>query len=141
MYTHDDINVTNSLQHFVLVSPEYSLAYSLASSPRCSPETPTPSIEPPLELLLRGTIATRRGAPPLFFSTGGGSSSAAVEAPPIFDPKLAAPLPPAPRSLDFPTAATAANVRPGLNRGHMVPTGSSTGGEAARPTPSDEGDA
>ncbi|CAN6288792.1 unnamed protein product [Urochloa humidicola] len=117
---------------------------SSAHSPVYTPATPPATRQ--AETQFR-TMAARRGAPPFYHSTGEGSNSPAMAAPPGFDsiePALAAPPPPpaAPWFLGCPTAAAAANARPGLRNfistGH-VPTES--GDEARRPPPSGEGEA
>ncbi|CAO2172068.1 unnamed protein product [Urochloa humidicola] len=161
-----------------LTSPVASPRYS----PEYTPASPTPAVEPRLpEHLLKGTIAARRGAPPLYIDIGESSGDdvllsplpapevtplpppqaaalAALElappppspvmaAPPGFEAELAPPPPP-PRAAWFPgrpTAAAAANRRPGLRRPRFIPTGhipaGPSAGEARRPLPSGEGEA
>ncbi|PUZ53759.1 hypothetical protein GQ55_5G076300 [Panicum hallii var. hallii] len=140
---------------------------SPSPSPDYTPTTPlyTPTPAEPPEFLLRGTIATRRGAPP-FYIAAGSSISMAAAAPPGFaepEPQLVPPSPPpAPwfpeiekgpihpplgpsiLSPGRPTTAVVANARPGLRRiiktGH-VPAEMSADGEARRPPPPGEGEA
>ncbi|PVH37745.1 hypothetical protein PAHAL_5G075000 [Panicum hallii] len=112
-------------------------------SPDYTPTTPlyTPTPAEPPEFLLRGTIATRRGAPP-FYIAAGSSISMAAAAPPGFaepEPQLVPPSPPpGPWFPGRPTTVVAANARPGLRRiiktGH-VPAEMSADGEARRPPP------
>nr|CAB3495254.1 unnamed protein product [Digitaria exilis] len=153
-------------------SSEEHVSPRRSPSPDYTPETPpasplmapaTAPVEAPPEFLLRGTIAARRGAPPSYMSAGGSSSVAVVAAPPGFEapppaphaavaappgfeePSLAPPPPPpAPWFPGRPTAAAAANTRPGLRRfiktGH-IPTEMSGSLEARRCPPSGEGEA
>ncbi|CAO2210611.1 unnamed protein product [Urochloa humidicola] len=162
-YTHDDLAADDSPHRFVLASPEYSpvvpsLNHTPEPSPEYSPETPphsptplhtpTPDIESPLDFPIRRTRAARRGALPFYNNAGEGSSSAVLAVPPGFEAELAPP-PPAPPVAwfpDRPTAAAAANARPGLIRhrliptGH-VPTGTGNGGQDRHPPPSGAGEA
>ncbi|CAN6358302.1 unnamed protein product [Urochloa humidicola] len=183
-YTHVDVNFDGSPHQFVLESPEYSPVASPVYSPQYTPASPTPAVEPSMpNHLLRGTIAARRGAPPLYINVGDSSSDDEVvmsplpapEIPPLPPQQAAAlaalelgppPPPPAPAmeepaAADMelvapppppaawfpgrPTAAAAANRRPGLLRPHFIrtghiPVGPSAGG-ARRPSPSGEGEA
>lgn len=110
-------------------------AISPSPSPDYSPATPLHTLTPadPPEFLLRGTIPARRGAPPFYMEPGGSSSPVLIPPSPPLDP----PFP------GRPTAAAAANARPGLRRiiknGH-VPAKTSGGGKASRPPPSGEGE-
>ncbi|KAG2550995.1 hypothetical protein PVAP13_9KG366101 [Panicum virgatum] len=119
-----------------------------SSSPEYTSATPPNSqtlVTPP-ELLLRGMIAARRGAP---FSMIAGSSSSIVPATPSPPPPPAAtehtgPTPTGTtmataRTGSCPTAAVAANARPGL-RHRIIKTGhdpaeTSGSGAARRPHP------
>ncbi|CAO2167036.1 unnamed protein product [Urochloa humidicola] len=123
-----------------LTSPVASPRYS----PEYTPASPTPAVEPRLpEHLLKGTTAARRGAPPLYIDIGESSGDDVLLSPlPAPEAELAPPPPP-PRAAWFPgrpTAAAAANRRPGLRRPRFIPTGPSAG-EARRPLPSGEGEA
>ncbi|CAO2171903.1 unnamed protein product [Urochloa humidicola] len=72
-----------------LISPVASPRYS----PEYTPASPTPAVEPRLpEHLLRGTIAARRGAPPLYIDIGE-SSGDDVLVSPLPAPEVT-PLPP-----------------------------------------------
>ncbi|CAN6329742.1 unnamed protein product [Urochloa humidicola] len=93
-YTHIDVNFDGSPHHFDLESPEYSPVASPRYSPEYTPASPTPPVEPRMpEPLLRGTIATRRGAPPLYIDVEGSSSSEDVVMSPLPAPEIP-PLPP-----------------------------------------------
>ncbi|CAN6299521.1 unnamed protein product [Urochloa humidicola] len=88
-YTHIDVNVEGSPHQFVLESPQYSPVASPVYSPEYTPASPTPLVEPRLpEPLLRGTIAARRGAPPLYIDVGGSSSSDEVVMSPLPVPEI-----------------------------------------------------
>ncbi|CAO2194363.1 unnamed protein product [Urochloa humidicola] len=93
-YTHVDVNFDGSPHQFVLESPEYSPVTSPVYSPQYTPASPTPAVEPRMpEHLLRGTIAARRGAPPLYVDIGGSSSGDDVVMSPLPAPEIP-PLPP-----------------------------------------------
>ncbi|CAO1941543.1 unnamed protein product [Urochloa humidicola] len=93
-YTHIDVNFDGSPHQFVLESPEHSPVTSPRYSPEYTPASPTPSVEPRApEHLLRGTIAARRGAPPLYIDIGGSSSDGDVVMSPLPAPEIS-PLPP-----------------------------------------------
>ncbi|CAN6348089.1 unnamed protein product [Urochloa humidicola] len=182
-YTHIDVNFDGSPHQFILESPEHSPVASPVYSPQYTPVSPTPAVEPRMpEPLLKGTIAARRGAPPLYIDIGESSSGddvvmsplPAPEIPPLTPQQAAAlaalenaaippapataeptsvhvqlvapPLPPAARFPSRPSAAAAANRRPGLHRPHFIqtghiPVGPSTGGKARLPSPQGEGEA
>ncbi|GJN27969.1 hypothetical protein PR202_gb16039 [Eleusine coracana subsp. coracana] len=99
---------------FVMASPRHAIL----PSPEYTPATPlyTPTPVEPLEFLLRGTIAARRGAPLFCMSTGGGYSSMTTTAPLVFNEHELAPPPPPP------STTVAANRHPGMRR-NMIPTG------------------
>ncbi|CAN6194635.1 unnamed protein product [Urochloa humidicola] len=88
-YTHIDVNFDGSPHQFVLESPEYSPVASPVYSPQYTPASPTPAVEPRmLEPLLRGTIAARRGAPPLYIDIGESSSGDDVVMLPLPAPEI-----------------------------------------------------
>ncbi|CAN6233625.1 unnamed protein product [Urochloa humidicola] len=88
-YTHIDVNFDGSPHQFVLESPEHSHVASPVYSPQY-----TPAVEPRMpEHLLRGTIAARRGAPPLYIDIGGSSSGDDMVMSPLPAPEIP-PLPP-----------------------------------------------
>ncbi|CAN6176542.1 unnamed protein product [Urochloa humidicola] len=132
---------------FALPSPRQIIEVSSSSSspvhsPVYTPASPSPPAEP------RRTMAARRGVPPFYTSTGEDSGEAAVATPSagFFFTELAPPPPPpvAPWFPGRPTAATAANARPGLR--HFIPTGhvpaeGGAGDEASHSPPSGEGEA
>ncbi|CAN6356362.1 unnamed protein product [Urochloa humidicola] len=92
-YTHIDVNFDGSPHQFVLESPEHSPVASPMYSPQYTPASPTPAVEPRMpEHLLRGTIAARRGAPPLYIDIGGSSSGDDVVMSPLPAPEIL-PLP------------------------------------------------
>ncbi|CAN6271912.1 unnamed protein product [Urochloa humidicola] len=92
--THIDVNFDGSPHQFVLELPEYSPVASPRYSPEYTPASPTPPVELRMpESLLRGTIAARRGAPPLYIDVGGSSSSDDVVMSPLPAPEIP-PLPP-----------------------------------------------
>ncbi|CAN6166961.1 unnamed protein product [Urochloa humidicola] len=94
IYTHIDVNFDGSPHQFVLESPEHSPVASPVYSPQYTPASPTPAVEPRMpEHLLRGTIAARRGAPPLYIDIGGSSSGDDGVMSPLPAPEIP-PLPP-----------------------------------------------
>ncbi|CAN6307604.1 unnamed protein product [Urochloa humidicola] len=87
-------------------------------------------------------MAARRGVPPYYTNSGEDFAETAMAT----SPELAPPSPPpaAPWFPGRPTAAAAANARPGLR--HFIPTGhvpaeGGAGGEASHSPPSGEGEA
>ncbi|CAN6243546.1 unnamed protein product [Urochloa humidicola] len=88
-YTHIDVNFDGSPHQFVLELPEYSPVASPRYPPEYTPASPTPPVELRMpEPLLRGTIAARRGAPPLYIDVGGSSSSDDVVMSPLPAPEI-----------------------------------------------------
>ncbi|CAO2179884.1 unnamed protein product [Urochloa humidicola] len=124
---------------FALPSPQLIIDVSSSSSSPAHSPVYIPGT-PPSET--RRTMAARHGVPPYYNNSGKDFAETAVKT----SLELAPPPPPpaAPWFPGRPTAAAAANARPGLR--HFIPTGhvpaeDGAGDEARRSPPSGEGEA